>query len=202
MDVYLARHGQTEWNVQGRGQGQLDSPLTPLGVAQALSHARTLAGVPFTRAYCSPLGRARRSAELILRGRDVPLIPLEDLREVDHGALAGLLPHERQARYPELAEARRQDKFGTVMPGGESYETASPRAARVAALLWDQPGPVLVVSHEMIGRLLRLHLLGLTPQEALRTGQPQDTLYRVTASGGQVSLQVSGVGQPFTALVP
>lgn len=199
MDVYLARHGQTEWNVQRRGQGQLDSPLTPLGVAQARGHARTLADVPFMRAYCSPLGRAQRSAELILQGRHVPLVPLDDLREVHLGELAGLLPDERQARFPQLAEARRRDKFGTVMPGGESYETASPRAARAAGVLRATPGPVLVVAHEMIGRLLRLHLLGLTPQEALALDHPQDALYRVTPGP---TLWLSRAGGEFQPLDP
>ncbi|MFC5847006.1 histidine phosphatase family protein [Deinococcus petrolearius] len=180
-DLYLMRHGQTEWNVSGRSQGRLDSPLTALGVAQARRHARTLAGVAFTHAYTSPLGRARRTAALVLEGRDVPLTVLDDLTEMDHGGLGGLLPAERLARFPELAEQRRRDKFRTVLPGGESYATAAPRARRalehVAA--HSPVGPVLVVAHEMIGRLLRLHLLGLSPEEALSSGQPQDTVYRI-----------------------
>ncbi|GAA5502798.1 phosphoserine phosphatase 1 [Deinococcus xinjiangensis] len=180
MDIYLVRHGQTEWNVSGRSQGRLDSPLTPLGVQQAEAHARTLANIPFARAYSSPMGRAVRTAQIILAGHNVPLTVLDDLAELDHGELGGLLPEERSALFPELREQRQRDKYNTVLPGGESYATAAPRARRALEQIGAAgPGPVLIVSHEMIGRLLRLHLLGLTPEQAMQTSHPQDTIYRV-----------------------
>lgn len=180
MDFYLVRHGQTEWNVSGRSQGRLDSPLTALGVQQAQMHARTLAGVPFVRAYSSPMGRAVRTAEIILTGRDVPLVVLADLAELDHGELGGLLKAERRTRFPGLFEQRQRDKFNTVLPGGESYASASPRALRAVQTIWSAgDSPVLVVAHEMIGRLLRLHLLGLSVQEAMNSDHPQDVIYRV-----------------------
>ena len=189
--VYLLRHGQTEWNVSGRAQGRLDSPLTDLGIAQAQAHARTLAGVGLARAYSSPLGRALRTAGIVLAGRDVPLTVLDDLAELDHGDLSGLSPTDRLARFPTLAEARQRDKYRTVLPGGESYEAAAPRAARALERIADDgPGAVLIVSHEMIGRLLRMHLLGLTPEEAMQTGHPQDTVYRV--AGSRLEASVAG----------
>ncbi|GAA5513739.1 phosphoglycerate mutase GpmB [Deinococcus carri] len=191
---YLLRHGQTEWNVQGRPQGRLDSPLTTLGLEQARAHALTLSGVPLARAYTSPMGRARRTAERVLEGREVPLTVLDDLAEVDAGDLAGLLRAERVARFPELAAARERDKYRTVLPGGESYETAAPRAARALQTIREAgDGPVLLVTHEMIGRLLRLHLLGLTPEQALALSHPQDVIYRVRDR----ELTASTAGGPF-----
>jgi broad specificity phosphatase PhoE len=166
--------------VQHRPQGRLDSPLTELGVQQARAHAQTLHHVPFARAYTSPMQRAQRTAALILAGRSISLTVLDDLAEVDAGILAGTLPAERLARFPELAAARQRDKYRTVLPEGESYETAGPRAARaIAQIQAEGPGNVLIVSHEMIGRLLRMHLLSLTPEQAMQTNHPQDVIYRV-----------------------
>lgn len=189
MDVvYLLRHGQTEWNVQGRPQGRLDSPLTDLGVTQARAHAATLAEVPLTRAYSSSMGRALHTAQLVLKGRDVPLRALDDLAEVDAGELAGLLKAERVARFPDLAAARERDKYRTVLPGGESYETASPR---VALALWAIRAAgdrdVLIVAHEMVGRM---HRLNLPPGQAMTLNHPQDTIDRV--QNGELTASVAG----------
>ncbi|WP_319993725.1 histidine phosphatase family protein [Deinococcus aetherius] len=187
----LLRHGQTEWNVEGRPQGRLDSPLTELGVAQARAHGATLAPLPLARAYTSPMGRARRTAELVLEGRDVPLTVLDDLAELDAGEVSGLTRPEWQTRFPEWAADRRRDKYRTVFPDGESYEAAAPRADRALKRIHgDGPGAVLIVAHEMIGKLLRMHLLGLTPAQAMSLHHPQDVIYRV--QGGELSASVAG----------
>ena len=195
--LYLLRHGQTDWNVAGRSQGRLDSPLTELGRAQAQAHARTLADVSFMYAYTSPLGRAVATAELVLAGRDVPLTRLDDLAELDCGAVSGFTLDERQSRFPEVAEQRDRDVFNTPFPGGESYASALPRVQRVAELLRSQSaGPLLIISHEMVGRLLRLALLDLSPAEAMSLGHPQDAIYRLE----ERQLTVSRSGGTFVPL--
>lgn len=137
------------------------------------------------------MGRARRTAEFVLEERAVPLTVLETLAEVDAGELAGLLKAERVNRFPDLAAARERDKYRTVLPGGESYETASPRAARaLQTISRSGGGNVLIVSHEMIGRLLRMHLLGLSPRQAMALSHPQDVIYRVES--GTLTASVSG----------
>ncbi|MFK7602976.1 histidine phosphatase family protein, partial [Deinococcus sp. SM5_A1] len=146
----------------------MDSPLTELGIQQAQAHCQTLAALPLARAYVNLIGRAFTTARLALEGLDVPLTVLDDLAEVEMGELAGLWPAERVACFPALAEARKRDKYRTVFPGGESYETAALRAAcALQRIRSDGPGHVLIVSHEMIGRLLRMHLLELTPNQAM-----------------------------------
>jgi broad specificity phosphatase PhoE len=72
--VLLARHGQTEWNVLGRRQGQLDSPLTAMGLAQARRHAETLAAEAYDAIFTSPLGRAATTAAIIGDTTGVPII--------------------------------------------------------------------------------------------------------------------------------
>lgn len=143
------------------------------------------------------MGRALTTAHLALDGQDLSLTVLDDLAEVDLGEVAGLLPAERLARFPLLAQARKRDKFGTILPGGESYEMAAPRAARALQRIHaDGPGHVLIVSHEMMGRLLQMHLLGLTPARALALVHPQDTIFRIEA--GRLAASVNG--GPFQSL--
>lgn len=195
LTLFLLRHGQTRWNVEGRLQGRLDSPLTELGRQQAALHALTLAGVPLTRAYTSPLGRAFHTARRVLQGRNVPLYVLDDLAELDAGDGSGLTRPERLARFPGVLAARERDKYRTAFPGGESYEAASPRVVRALECIAAQgPGNALIVSHEMVGRLIRLHLLGLTPEQAMGLSHPQDMVYRVR--GGQQTVLLPLTGAP------
>src|SRR4051794_14051519 len=87
--LYLARHGQTTWNLEHRLQGQLDSPLTADGIAQADAMAEHLAGTGIVTVCTSPLGRALRTAVIIADRLGAELIEVPELAEVHHGALAG-----------------------------------------------------------------------------------------------------------------
>ena len=140
-DLYLVRHGQTELNVQNILQGWQDSPLTERGCEQALATRTAFAarGVAFDHVYSSPLGRARRTAELIVgAGRSIELV--DDLREWHLGSLEGTsnrkMPPQPWGDYP-------------VAFGGESE--AQLRARMVAALPRIMARPqhncVLAVSH-------------------------------------------------------
>ena len=174
--VLLARHGQTEWNAAGRRQGRLDSPLTALGIAQA----RRLAATGADRIFTSPLGRATATARLAAEGLGVPVEVVDELAEVHHGELAGLTDTEIEARFPGAWWDRTGDKYRWRFPGGESYEDADPRALRALEKIAAGPARVpLIVSHEMIGRLLLRHLLGLTPDEALSRRLPHDVVITV-----------------------
>ena len=156
----------------------MDSLLTELGWEQAARYADQLSGIPFVRAYTSPLGRARLSAERVLAGRGVALNVLDDLAELDWGKVTGLSAAEREIRFPELKAARQADRFGTVFPGGESYASARPRTERAAQQICnDGPGPVLVMGHEMINRLLRMELCGLETEDALWLAHPHGAVY-------------------------
>jgi len=111
--MFLALHGQTEWNRDGRVQGQLDSPLTEHGRRQAVTAARILGGqslVPGTfEIVCSPLGRTRETARIIAAelGFDISAIRSDErLREVSLGQWDGHTRAEIEARWPEgIAEA-------------------------------------------------------------------------------------------------
>jgi broad specificity phosphatase PhoE len=185
MRVLLARHGQTEWNVLGRRQGQLDSPLTAAGVAHAHRHAHTLASTDIDAIFTSPLGRARTTAQIIAETAGLPLTVLDDLSEVHHGSFAGLTNADIASQHPDAARERSQDKYHWRFPKGESYADADRRAAAALRAIAGAAQRPLIVSHEMIGRMLLRNLLSEEPADALRRNQPHDVIYVV--DGGRLS---------------
>jgi probable phosphoglycerate mutase len=178
--VCLARHGQTEWNQQGRRQGHLDSPLTPAGVLQAERNADLIASLPVDRVFSSPLGRARATAGIIAARLGLPVEVVEELREVHHGRIAGLTDADIERDFPQVAADRARDKYRYRFPDGESYADADLRAGealrRIEATGARRP---LVVSHEMVGRMLLRNLAGLDVRTALACRHPHDVVYRV-----------------------
>jgi len=180
--LYLARHGETEWNVARRGQGRLDSPLTERGVRQAERLGEFAASKRIELVLSSPLGRAARTAGIAAAAAGAEIVLLEELAEIDHGRMSGLSSAEIALRMPGALLARSRDRFHWRYPDGESYASALPRARRaIETASASESGRVLLVSHEMIGRLLRMTLLGLAPDEALALSQPNDVVVEVSA---------------------
>jgi len=180
--VLIARHGQTEWNVVGRRQGQQDSPLTALGIEQARRHAGAVAGAD--RVFTSPQGRATATARLIAEALELSVVVVDELAEIHHGEFAGLTDLEIEARFPGEWWDRTGDKYEWRFPGGESYADADPRALRALEKVATDPARrPLIVTHEMLSRLLLRHLLGLTPQEALARRHPHDVVFAVGPDG-------------------
>jgi broad specificity phosphatase PhoE len=187
---YLARHGQTEWNVEGRKQGRLDSPLTPQGLAQVRRNAGLLSNELVDGIYTSPLGRAHTTAEVFAAAFRLPLHVLDDLSEVDHGEWSGLTTAEVEAGWPGQLAVRQQEKYEYRFPGGESYRDAEVRAGRaLAEVARAGVRRPLLVSHEMIGRMV-LKQLGVA--DALRLRQPSGVIYRVGSDGGVSRLKSAG----------
>lgn len=187
-DVYIARHGHTEWNVERRWQGQLDSPLTEQGRQAAVALARFVAKCDIDAVFSSPLARARSTATLAADAIGVDLQVLPDLAELHHGRMAGMNADEADSRFPGARATRDKDKYQWRFPGGESYADADERAAR-AVLQVQRSGfrrPV-IVSHEMIGRMLLRQVAGLAPEEALGRRQPHHVMYRVRPATSAIS---------------
>ena len=178
--VFVARHGEIEWNRLGRRQGQLDSPLTEDGLAQARQVAAVVSGLPVDGVFSSPLGRATATAGPCAEKLGMPVTIIEELAEVNHGQMAGLTSSEIERDFPGEMARRAADKYGWCFPGGESYAEVDRRAAvalyRVATYGVLRP---LLVSHEMIGRMLLRNLLEVDPEVALTWSHPHDVIYRV-----------------------
>jgi len=167
MRVLLARHGETPWNAEGRYQGQIDIPLSPVGERQAALLAERLSGVRITRAVASPLSRARRTAEIALGSERVAMLSLEpDLAEIAHGHWEGKLASEILAEDGERLTAWREAPDTVLMPGpgGESLPMVLERAwrgfGRACAGLGEED-TLLVVAHDAVNRVILCKLLGI-----------------------------------------
>ena len=100
MKIYLIRHGQTDWNLQGRFQGREDIPLNETGILQAKECAKALEGESFQAIITSPLSRAKRTAEIIAGHLNIQQIILEEgILERDFSKVSGMTPAEREAFY-------------------------------------------------------------------------------------------------------
>lgn len=145
----LVRHGQTDWNLEGRYQGQSDVPLNEKGRAQAKALAEQLKGQTFAAIFSSDLMRARDTAEAIANQLGLPVQIEPRLREINQGEWEGVLVADIKARYAEIWSQRTMDPANVRPPGGE---TVSEVAERVYAALDDiarryPRENVLVVSH-------------------------------------------------------
>lgn len=163
MRILLARHGETQWNVEGRHQGQThDIPLSPQGRAQALALGRRLGGLAITRAVASPLLRARETAELALGRGPLALDPR--LVELSHGEWEGRLTSEIQETDPELRRAWRETPHLVTPPGGEGFRDVEARAWPGFCEACRGLGPeevALIVTHDGVNRALLARILGL-----------------------------------------
>jgi 2,3-bisphosphoglycerate-dependent phosphoglycerate mutase len=143
------RHGETEWNVEGRVQGHGDSPLTAAGTAQAEAIAQRLAGEKFDVLVASDLGRAAETARRIAARCGHPIVTDARLRERNFGAGEGLTYDEIALRYPDAFSRTRSTDPGYAIPGGESRRAFHERvSATFDALARQHAGRrVTVVSH-------------------------------------------------------
>jgi broad specificity phosphatase PhoE len=129
--ILLARHGETDWNRQGRFQGHADPPLNETGRAQAAELAAELEGVELAAVYSSPLGRALETAQVVAAEHGLEPVAVDALREVNVGSWEGLTRAEVEARFPE--QLARWLDYDQGWEDGESYEEMGRRV--VAALL-------------------------------------------------------------------
>jgi probable phosphoglycerate mutase len=120
--VIIVRHGQTEWNIKGIRQGNLDSRLTEKGMAQAKALAQRLARESFTALYSSDLGRAVQTAEEVASVTGHEIITDPRLRERHLGIFQGLSGEEIKQKHPEEYKLHRSLGPDYVIPGGESVK--------------------------------------------------------------------------------
>ena len=159
LDLYLARHGETEWSRSGQHTGRTDLPLLPVGEARARQLGDRLRGLHVDRAYSSPLVRARRTAELA--GYPDPILtPL--LREYDYGDYEGLTSAEIHAQRPDW------QLFRDGCPGGETPAEVYARAAGFVAEATARPGTAIAFAH---GHILRAVACAFLEREITLAGQ-------------------------------
>jgi broad specificity phosphatase PhoE len=162
--LWLVRHGQTDWNLEGRYQGQTDLALNAAGWQQARALPAALAGVEIAALYSSDLRRARQTAGVIAAALSLPVREDARLREARLGVWAGMLFTDIQARFPAEWQARQDDPLHARPPGGENLLEVAARAwAAADDMARQQVGrDVIVVAHGLVLATLRVRALGLS----------------------------------------
>ena len=158
MILYFTRHGESEWNLAHRVQGRHDSPLTERGIQMARQLKKRLKGIHYTRCYTSPLGRAMQTAAILTEGTGIIPEPDPRICEVDLGEMEDRIMEELP---PETLHAFYHEPQNYRPKGGEGYPAAFERVSEFMRELETEDGSVLVVSHALILRLIRLYILGL-----------------------------------------
>ncbi len=170
--ILFVRHGETDWNVEGRLQGQTDIPLNQLGRHQAEDVGRRLKKLLVDPAssewIVSPLGRTRETAEIarLALGLDPLAYSLEDqLKEITFGEWEGFTWAELRKTVPDAEKERDKNKWGYVPPKGESYEMLTARIGRWLATIDRE---IVAVSHGGVARALMVLAAAVSPDHAPR----------------------------------
>ena len=165
QQFYYVRHGQTDWNLNRRLQGNADIPLNDTGIAQAHEAKGKLAGQPIATICTSPLQRARKTADIINEVLQCPIIEFPGLKECNFG------PNEGSTEYAWLKNWLNGDG-STIPPGVEPYEQFLSRATEaINRAISENPGPILIVAHGGIYVPIK-QVLPDSKQTLLGNGQP------------------------------
>ena len=220
MRLLLARHGETTWNAERRFQGRTDVALSPRGRAQAEALGGALRGYRIAAAYVSPFRRARETAEVALAGTGVPVMPVEELRELSLGEWEGCTVDEVRAREGDPYRAWLLAPHDCPPPGGEPLDAVSARVRAAIdhiSALHPNGDDVLVVAHGGVISVYACALLGcsfnalwrlrvdnasLTVVRPPRLVSLNDTAHlpRALAAATHVRASIAGGAAPSTGL--
>ncbi len=146
---FFLRHGQTDWNAKGLLQGRTDVPLNGTGERQADEAKAYLVNTPITTICCSPLGRARQTADIVNKSLKCQLVIIDELQECSFGEAEGK---------PIFGDSYDVLIRSAGNYGGESIEAFVERVIGGINQALTHPGPVLIVSHGGVFRALQSHV--------------------------------------------
>lgn len=189
--LYILRHGKTDWNEQHKLQGRTDIPLNADGREMAEKARAEYADVHFDVCFCSPLIRARETAGILLRGRDVPIIPDERLVEMSFGVCEG-----KEYSFDDAGSSFGADnpikelflhpeRYTTPVEGGESFAQLFARTGEflreVAHPLVEQGKDVLIVGHGAMNSSIVCQVRGLPLEKFWSAGFENCKLMKLEA---------------------
>jgi broad specificity phosphatase PhoE len=189
--VILVRHGQTTWNREERFRGQSDVPLNETGLGQATRTARRIAAEWSPEAvYCSPLQRARETAQVIAQPFGLQIQSHPGLNDINFGLFQGLTVPEATERWPDVVHAWFSTPHLALLPQGERLAEVSARAmAAVNELVGRHSGStIVVVGHLVLNRVILLGIMGLGLDRFWRIGQDTCAVNVFDAEDGDFSL--------------
>ena len=169
MKFYLVRHGQTEWNVEGRIQGSTDIELNPKGIKQAkqLSEIIRSLNYPFSKIYSSPQKRAVQTAEILSRESGIDFKIQDGLEEINLGEWEGLSWSIVHEIYPSEFEHWFKNRQYTKPPNGESYQEMVNRVlSALQKIKMETKDDTVIVTHSAVIMCLQCYLTN-TPFEEM-----------------------------------
>ena len=180
MQLYLVRHGETEYNRHDLFRGQLDIPLNETGKRQARAAGEHLRDVELAAFYSGPLQRAADTAALIAAPHGAATQELPLLNDIDYGAWSGKTVSEVRETYPDCYELWAHSPAEVRFPEGESLREAHARIQEGLEWLWSRHAgeAIVVVGHKVVNRLVLCVALGL----------PLSGIWRIEQSNGAISL--------------
>ena len=162
--IIIVRHGETNWNKEGRFQGQIDVPLNENGKMQAKQASEFLKGINFNKAYSSSMIRPLETAKIILKNTNLNINKIDDLVEISHGLWEGKLEKEIKNKWPKLLDDWHKKPETVIMPEGESIKEVAKRsiaAWKSVCEAQEENDITLLVAHDAVNKTLICHILGL-----------------------------------------
>ena len=161
--IFLVRHGETNWNKEGRFQGQINVPLNNNGKDQAKKASNFLNTINFNKAFSSSMDRPYETAQIILQNKsDLKITKIEKLVEISHGLWEGKLENEIKKQWPELLKNWHEKPDEVIMPEGESIKEVSERSVKA----WEDicsaqknKDLTLLVAHDAVNKTLICNIL-------------------------------------------
>ncbi len=183
--IYIARHGETTWNVEGRIQGRSDPGLSPEGYAQSRALLEQLKGRPLSAIYTSTLKRSILTAQPIADHFGLPLQKQPELDEIAFGILEGKQVLGSDGDVKSEWERFKEDRFTYRIPGGENYTDVMNRVRPfVETILRNHKGEeILIVGHRVVNQMLIGVLMDYPLEEILKIQQSNGDIYLVQKNG-------------------
>ena len=184
LRIYLARHGETDWNVERRLQGGIDTALNSTGRKQAAKLAERLKGIRLDAVYSSTLSRSRDTAEIV-RG-NIPLKSLAGLSERRIGKFEGKKLDKISDPATALEYPKRSRDPDDELDGGESLNQFYERVRTTIEFIRSQhsSGAILIVAHAITNQMILRAIFNLTLQQAISIRQANDALYLIELDAG------------------
>jgi broad specificity phosphatase PhoE len=185
ISIYIARHGETTWNVEGRIQGRSDPDLSPEGHAQSQALLEQLKGRPISAIYTSTLKRSFLTAQPIADHFGLAIQRQPELNEIAFGILEGKQILDSDGEVKSEWERFKENRFTYHIPGGENYTDVINRIRPfVEKILQNHKGEeILIVGHRVVNQMLIGVLMNYPPEEMLKIQQSNGCFYLIKKNG-------------------
>ena len=185
ISIYVARHGETTWNVEGRIQGRSDPDLSPMGHAQSQALVEKLKDRPLSAIYTSTLKRSFLTAQPIAKHFGLAIQQQPELNEIAFGILEGKQVLDFDEEVKSEWEKFKENRFGYRIPEAENYTDVLNRVRPFAEkiLQTHQGEEILIVGHRVVNQMLIGVLTNYPPEEMLKMQQNNGCFYLIKKNG-------------------